>query len=282
MLYGPETDFPRIMRIDLITVRGSMSNQINHSSQYPAGYIQYSFKMHVTHDRAISCKLVHSNARELVLEKEKPADEFDPEWRMTVRFGPVHSIEEVDESGNAIKDDIFDMLSLTLNTKIAGIRLAGHGLTLRPGEGGIAYLLLPPFECNVIGRVGGFRLSTNSVQEVRDAISRVLISRYKLRISLFRHAIGTDEPIVQFLILYLVLYDMYGNQQEVDKQIMLLEPATHQSTSPHSGRSESVYTRLRNEIAHRTNVDPETTRAEIMDNLDGFRMIVHRILKSMA
>jgi hypothetical protein len=238
--------------------------------------------MHVTHDRAISCKLVHSNTRELVIEKVNPVDEFDPEWRMTVHFGPVHSIEEVDETGNAIEDDIFDMLSFTLNTKIVGIRLAGHGLTPRPGEGGSAHLLLPPCECNATGRVGGFRLSNNNVQEVQDALSRISISRHKPLISLFRHAIGADEPIVQFLILYLILYDRYGNQHEVDRQIVLHEPATPQSISPHGGKPETIYTRLRNEITHRTNVSPETTRAEIMDNLDGFRMIVHRIIKLMA
>lgn len=184
-----------------------MSNQINQSSQYPVGYIQYAFKMHVTQDRAISCKLVQSNTRELVLEKVNPADEFDPEWRMTLYFGPVHSIEEVDETGNAIKDDIFDMLSFTLNTKIAEIRLAGHGVTPRPGEGCKLSSPAPPCECNATGRVGGFRLSNNNVQEVQDAFLRISISRHKPLISLFRHAIGTDEPIVQFLILYLILYD---------------------------------------------------------------------------
>lgn len=64
---------------------------------------------------------------------------------------------------------------------------------------------------------------------------------------------------------------------------MLHEPATPQSISPHDGKPETIYTRLRNEITHRANdVGPETTRVEIMDNLDGFRMIVHRILKLMA
>jgi hypothetical protein len=258
-----------------------MNNQNKYSSQYPAGCIQYVFKMHVTHDRPISCKLVHSNVRELFFEKVNPTDEYDPEWRMTIHLGPVHSIEEVDETGNAIKADICDMLSLTLNTKITGIRVAGHGLTPHSDEAGIAHLLLPPFECNATGRVSGFRLSSSNVQEVQDAVSRISISRHKPLISLFRHAIGVDEPIIQFLILYLVLYDLYRNQQEIDRQIMLLEPSTPQSLSPHNEKSETVYTRLRNEIAHRTNIGPETARAEIIDNLYGFRMIVHRILKSM-
>jgi len=259
-----------------------MSNQINQSSMYPAGYIRYAFKMYVTHDRAISCKLGHSNTNELVLEKVNPADEFDPEWHMTVHFGPVHSIEQVDEIGNAIKDDIFDLLSFTLNSKIAEIRLAGHGLTPRPGEGAIGHFLIPPFECKGTARSGGFRLSNDNVQEVKDALSTISASRHKPLISLFRHAIATDEPIIQFLILYLILYDKFGNQPEVDRQIILHAPTTPQSISPHSGKPETIYTRLRNEIAHRAKVGPDATRAEIMNNLDRFRMIVHGILKSMA
>ncbi len=256
-----------------------MSNEIN---LYPTGYIEYAFKMHAAHDRAISCDFVHSDVRELVLEKVNPSDEFDPEWWMTIHFGPIHSIEEVDEIGNAIKDDIFDMLSFTLNTKISGIRLTGHGLTPRSGEGGIAHLLSPPFECNASGKVGCFRLSDNSVQDVQNALSRVYSSRHKALISLFRYAIGTDEPVVQFLILYLILYDTYKNQREIDKQILSHEPATPQSISPHDGKPETIYTRLRNEITHRTNVGPEITKTKIMDNLDRFRTIVHRILESTA
>lgn len=249
---------------------------------YPAGYIKYTFKMYVAYDRAISCSLVHSDVRELVLEKANPSDEFDPEWRMTIHFGPIHSIEEIDETGNAIKDDVFDMLSFTLNTKIAGIRLTGHGLTPRSGEDGIAHLLFPPFECNASATVGCFRLSDSSVREVQNALSRVSSSRHKALISLFRHAIGTDEPIVQFLILYLILYDTYKNQPEIDKQILSHEPATPQSIRPHDGKSETIYTRLRNEITHRADVGPEITRTEIMNNLDRFRTIVHRILESTA
>jgi len=170
---------------------------------------------------------------------------------------------------------------LRLNTRIAGIRLAAHGLTPRPEEGIIAHLLLPAIECKGTARSGGFRLSNNNVQEVQDALSRIPISQHKPLISLFRHAIGADEPVVQFLILYLILYDRYGNQHEVDRQVMLHEPATPRSISPHDGRQETIYTRLRNEIIHRTNA-PDTTRAEIIDNLDGFRIIVHRILKLMS
>ncbi len=257
-----------------------MSNQTNHSSQYPAGHIQYAFKMHAVHDRAISCKVAHSKARELVFEKVNPADKFDAKWLMTIQFGPVYSIEEVDEIGNAIKDDIIDMLSLVLNTKIGETRLVGHGLAPRPGEGGIAHPVIPSFECSATGKVGGFRLGSKNIQGVQNAVARISSLQHKPLISLFRHAISSDDPVVQFMILYLILYEMYRNQSAVDKHIMEVAPTTPQSISPHTRNPETVYTRLRNEITHRTNVGPEITRAEIIKHLDEFRTIVHRVVKS--
>jgi hypothetical protein len=211
-----------------------------------------------------------------------PSDILSPEWQMTIHFGPVHSIEDVDKAGDTIKDEIFDMLSFTLNTRITRIRLTGHGLTPRPGEGGIAHLLLPALRCNASAKVACFPLSKDSVEKVQNTLSKNWDPRYKALVSLFRYAISTDEPIVQFLILYLILYDTYKNQHKVDKQILSHAPATPQSISPHDGKAETIYTRLRNELAHRTNAIPETMRKEIMNNLDSFRTIVHNIIESSA
>jgi hypothetical protein len=257
-----------------------MSNQTNHSSLYPAGHIRYAFKMHVAHDIAITCKVAHPKVRELVLEKVTPADEFDAEWIMTIHFGSVNSIEEVDEVGNSIKDDIIDMLSFILNTKIAETKLVGHGLTPRPGEGGIAHLLLPSPKFGGTGKVGGFRLSSENIQEVQNAVSRISGLKHKPLISLFRHAISTDEPLVQFMIFYLILYEMYRTQPAVDRYIMNVAPSTPQSISPHTRKPETIYTKLRNEITHRTSGGLEITKAEIVNHLDEFRVIVHRAVKS--
>jgi len=225
---------------------GNMNNETN---LYPAGHIRYSFEMYAAYEQAISCNLVHPAVREIILEKVNPSDIFSPEWQMTIHFGPIHSIEDVDETGDAIKDELFDMLSFTLNTS---------------------------------AKVGCFPLSEDSVKQVQNTLSRTSDPRYKALIGLFRHAISTDEPIVQFLILYLILYDTYRNQHKVDKQILSHAPTTPQSVSPHDGKTETIYTRLRNELTHRTAGSPETTRKEIMNNLDSFRTIVHRIIESSA
>jgi hypothetical protein len=258
-----------------------MSDQVKYSSPYPAGHIKYAFEMHVTHDKIISCKIPHPKVKELVFEKLNPADEFDPKWFLTIHLSEIYSIEEVQEIGNAIKDDVVDMLSFSLNTKVGEMKVVGYGLTPRPGEGGIVHLLMPPPEIRSTGKTGSLKLSSDNIQEIQDALLRMSSLKHKPLIRLFRYAISDNHPVVQFMILYLILYEMHKNQSEVDRYILKFAPTTPQSISPHTGNLETIYTKLRNEITHRTNVQPETAIAEIISNLDEFKKIVHITLKSI-
>lgn len=97
---------------------------------------------------------------------------------------------------------------------------------------------------------------------------------------IFRYAICADEPIVQFMMLYLILCDICENQSGVDRYVMEISPNTDQTQSPHSGRPETIYTKLRNEITHRTNISLELTRNEIINNISEFKRIVHRAIES--
>lgn len=257
-----------------------MSSQANSCLPYPSGHIQYAFNMYVDHDTPIFCKVLHLKVGELVFEKVNPADQFDPEWLMTINLDTVYSIEEVHNIGDMVKDDILDMLSLILDTRISDTRVVGHGLAPRPGEGGIAHILGPPCKLCATGKVGGFKLNSKNIQDFQNALLKISSLRYKPLIGLFRYAIRTDEPVVQFIILYLILYEMHKTQQAVDKYIMKVAPTTPQELSPHTRKLETIYTKLRNEITHRTNVGPETTRAEVMNYLDDFRRIVHEAMKS--
>ena len=252
----------------------------NETNLYPAGYVRYSFQMYASYEQAISCNLAHHpNVREIIFEKVYPANIYSPEWQMTINFGRIHSIEDVDKAGEAIKDELFDILSFTLDTRITGIKLADHGLTPRSGEGGIADLLIPMMQCNASAKVGCFPLSEVSVKEVQNTFLRTSDPQHKKFIELFRYAIGADESIVQFLIYYLILYEICNNQHGVDEKILSFEPDTPQTLSPKNQKDyETVYTRLRNELTHRTTANRETTRMEIMNCLDSFRAIVHRIL----
>jgi hypothetical protein len=256
-----------------------MSNQTNLTSPYPAGHIQYAFDMLLSHDKTIICEIVDPKVNNIVFEKVNSTDQWDDKWLMTVHTGEVSSIKEVQEIGNAIKDIIFDTLALTLDTKIGEINVVGYNLVPRPGEGAIGNTLL---EINGIGtsKVGCSKLNNDDIREIQDALLRMPILKYTNLVRLFRHAISTDEPIVQFMLLYLILYEIQHSQPAVDAYIMKVAPSTPQSVSPHK-RSvmETIYTKLRNEITHRTNVPYETTRAEIINHSYAFRRIVRTAIK---
>ena len=231
--------------------------------------------------------------KEVIFQKKKPEDQFDPEWLMTIHFGPVCSMEQIEDIGNTIKDDILDMLSLILKTKINELNRIGSGLAPRIGERGIVHSVLPfSFEIAAHGRTGTWRLSDYNIREIRDALLKIPKGKPRYLIRLFRYAINADDPVIQFLFLYLILYQMYENQDEVDRTILRFAPNILLSKKParKSGKAkrlspkistETVFTRLRNEIGHGREVDLELTRREIMTNLDEFKAIVHTTLKSI-
>ena len=266
----------------------------NESNLYPIGYIEYAFKMYVSYDQAISCTLGQRNVRELVLKKLNPSNTLDPEWRMTVHFGNVQSVTELDEAGKAIKDEVFDMLAFILNTKISEITFNDQGLIPRPGEGPIIVRNLSSYGVNgiriIIGRVykTEFRgssknvcskLSDNSIQRLQRALATKAHTRPNLLIQMFRHAIDSEQAVVQFLTLYHILDVLYVDQVEIDKQIRSIEPDTLLSINSQTKQPETVYTRLRNEVNHRI-VCPRNTEHEINNNLDLFRAKVHKILQT--
>ena len=248
-------------------------------SLYPTGYIKYFFTMFVDCDSEIFCDLVHPVARRIVLEKLNHSDAFCPEWQLTIHFGPVVSIENVVEAGGEIKEKIFNTLTFKLNTKISAVRIVEHGLEPRNGEGGILNAILPSLQCNASGRSGCMSLSKDSIEDIQRTLSGSPDFGHSPTIGLFRHAVSADDPVVQFLCLYLIFDVSLKKQLDIDRQIVLLEPTIPLSPSPHGqGKMETVYTRLRNEFVHRADVNPQVTRGEIESRLDSFRRIVRKFI----
>jgi len=84
-----------------------------------------------------------------------------------------------------------------------------------------------------------------------------------------------DEPVVQFMLLYLILDGIHNDQKSIDKFIMRVAPNTIQIPSPHNNKLETIYTKLRNEITHRIGTSPEETRNGIIGNMLGLKEISH-------
>lgn len=264
-------------------------NKLNNIlTMYPGGEAQYSFRMFAVYEQPICCTIADPRVVKCIFSKVDTADPFDPVWQLRIRLGPVHSIEEVDEIGNAIKDGIFDQLSFAFKIKIDQIRMTGHSLMPMPGGGGSAYLILPMMIAAAEGRGGGRQLSADDVQALQANLAKPHPLPNPL-VALYRSALGADDPVVKFLMLYLILYELSGNrtQSRVENLIQKYAPSTVMNRSLRTDKSErergikeTIYTRLRNEITHRIAANPEETRREILSNLDAFQTIIHQALTS--
>jgi len=105
----------------------------------------------------------------------------------------------------------------------------------------------------------------------------------ELYYGLFRSARQSMGPIEEFMHLYHILLMLYNdNQTDVDAFILSADASTPQTQHPLKppGKMETVYTRLRNEFAHkRGGVDLEQTKAEMTQRLGDLRTLAKQTIE---
>jgi hypothetical protein len=102
------------------------------------------------------------------------------------------------------------------------------------------------------------------------------------RFGLFRAARQSTSPVEEFMHLYnLLLMICNDDQRDVDAFVRKEEPGVPQTTSPrYTGVMETVYTRLRNELAHpRKGVDLHNTKAEMSSRVGGLMSLTKRAIE---
>jgi hypothetical protein len=116
-----------------------------------------------------------------------------------------------------------------------------------------------------------------------DALNRAvgLMNTPSLLINEFRTASEQSDPITRFGLLYNIALQICGDvQKRVDQEILKIAPSTPTNTSSHTGRAETIYTRLRNELAHYRQKPIASTVAEIKKNVDSFLQIIRRMVST--
>ena len=109
-----------------------------------------------------------------------------------------------------------------------------------------------------------------------------LLATYDLeKLKRLNFACSILEPIGRFVALYSLLLSIGNDRQsEADKLILSIEPTTQQTSSPRTGQPETLYTRLRNELAHdRKNATLFSTHEDIQLHLERFEWIVKSIVR---
>jgi hypothetical protein len=115
-----------------------------------------------------------------------------------------------------------------------------------------------------------------------DVNKAQLLAHYDLeQVKRLNFACSVPEPIGRFIALYSLLLTVGNDRQaDVDRLILTIEPTTHQTASPKTGQLETLYTRLRNELAHdRQTATLFSTHEEIQLHLKRFEWIVKSIIR---
>ena len=88
------------------------------------------------------------------------------------------------------------------------------------------------------------------------------------------------DNVSRFMFLYNLALQVHSdNQRTLDESILHIEPTCVVSPSPRFNRDETIYTRLRNQVAHcRDNTNIETTRKEIDGVVNKFQEVVYEML----
>jgi hypothetical protein len=99
--------------------------------------------------------------------------------------------------------------------------------------------------------------------------------------SSFRSARQSESPVEEFMHLYLMLLALCGSkQEEVDAFIVAQNPSVPQTPIPRKKGQETIYTRLRNELAHkRTGVNIEETKVEMAKRIGELADIVRKAIE---
>lgn len=247
---------------------------------HPSGEVNYSFTMSFTHPKPIKIYSSFENIKNIEITKQNQEDLFDCTWNLKIETGPLRSEDQLKEIASKIIEEVFDLLTIKLNTSINNIKLKNHSLEPIPGKRATMTASMPVPRLIASGRSGPAPIThlqlnyLNKPEEISAENSSI--------ISQFSHAINSKDNTVKFLLLYKILLHVTcppgkpDSQEFADNKIKAIQPEVEIFTTP---RKETIYTKLRNEISHaRKDRLPATTIDNIFNVLDKFQFIVREAI----
>ncbi|KJR43776.1 hypothetical protein MCHI_000331 [Candidatus Magnetoovum chiemensis] len=209
---------------------------------------------------------------ELTFRMADEQKDGDKGLRIEVTCERKPSVEEKEEIGKLIEQNV-DIFSYYTN----------WDLDKAVGDG---HLSLPPItvEATVINHGGELDKETlDKTKRLIENNCKGLSDSYIVLLRIYRTALGLNDAVSSFMLLYLILSIVCGdNQDKVDECILKIKPNTPTRPKPRkSGKNpnETCYTRLRNEIGHNRDAEINKTITDMGSRLEDFRDIVREIIK---
>ena len=235
------------------------------------GTVNFTAKTSGLKAEAFSVKSPHPNIVDLVCA-------ISDEGRITLDV----SLDEVFYEDWPVQEIVqevqqfLDVLSFEFNCPISSVREYGFSLKQNDGSGmsHVSSSLVMMWDVVSETLVPG----EQSIQRLKQRYSDF---RQSAALRLYSSAIQQEDPVARFMFLYNIILTLSGDSQTAaDNNILSVAPETAQTPSPiNQNAQETIYTRLRNEIAHnRVGADYAATSSEVTQQV----AVLGRITKQLV
>lgn len=198
------------------------------------------------------------------------------ETQLIMKFHTIDVLDEDEESAmNNIAYRCFTSLAHKYGFSFRNMRRGGSTLPKR--DGSLSTVV------KTFGLSWNIEAPKKSIEgDVSSLLEQsICTNEYDIQL-IHQYVIARSEldNVSRFMFLYNLALQVHSdNQRILDKFILCIEPSCIVSPSPRFDRHETIYTRLRNEVAHcRDNTNIEATRKEIDGVVNKFQEVVYEML----
>ncbi len=237
-----------------------------------------SFKARIK-GNGLTFPLVEFNPNEPNVDKVEIEGPKGDEIQTTVYLASVVSHEEGRALAAQVNTAALNRICFNYNIAIENARNTGDQFSPINPEPGVLAIMLTDYAA-FVGEV-------RSVLGIEAAELKTKLEHAsppgENYYGLLRSARHSLSPVEEFMHLYHILLMIYNDKQaDVDSFIVSEDPAVPQTQAPLKGQGimETVYTRLRNEFAHRrAGVNLDNTKSEMATRLGGLIGLTKRAIE---
>ena len=201
----------------------------------------------------------------------------------------VESWEQVDSMTFDLVNNYLDLISFHFGVCIENPTVTGGTLKreIISEDGSVSANIMPRTGSVVakgyVGSVVTFKIKDK--EKLTNILKSEVTSEKKRYIRSFRTTLQNSDPVVRYMSLYKILFEIFNDKQEqVNYFIRKIDPNIIQTPRPDKPHiMETIYTRLRNEMSHtRSNVNDLNTKNEIKQNVSGLVNIVKEAIQQFT